>query len=154
NKTVRARIIPERLARPEPSSADQLPAVAGVFLVLVGLVLLVACVNVINLILVRATVRQREIAVRAALGAGRARLVRQMLTESLILAVLGGVAGAIVGRSVASLVAAIRLPGDLPFHFDPGFDWRVFVYIGAVALVAGLAVGLLPALRSSRTDLN
>ena len=151
---MRARIIPERLARPEANSADQTPVVAGVFLVLVGLVLLVACVNVINLIMVRATVRQREIAVRAALGAARLRLVRQMLTESVILALLGGAAGAVVGRISASLIGGIRLPGDLPFRFDLHFDWRVFGYIAAIALASGIGVGLLPALRASRADLN
>jgi len=154
NKTVRARVIPERRARPEANGADQTPAIAGIFLLLVGLVLLVACVNVINLIMVRATTRQREIAVRAALGAGRRRLVRQMLTESLILAAGGAVAGAVVGRGVAGLIGAIHLPGDLPFRFDLHFDWRVFGYIAAVALAAGVGVGLLPALRASRTDLN
>jgi predicted permease len=154
NKTVRARVIPERLARPEANSADQTPVVASVFLVLVGLVLLVACVNVINLIMVRATVRQREIAVRAALGAARLRLIRQMLTESVILALLGGVAGAIVGRISAFLIGRIQLPGDLPFRFDLQFDWRVFGYIAAVALASGIGVGLLPALRASRADLN
>jgi predicted permease len=154
NKTVRARVIPERLARPEANSADQTPVVASVFLVLVGLVLLVACVNVINLIMVRATVRQREIAVRAALGAARLRLIRQMLTESVILALLGGVAGAAVGRISAFLIGRIQLPGDLPFRFDLQFDWRVFGYIAAVALASGLGVGLLPALRASRADLN
>jgi predicted permease len=154
NKTVHARIIPERLARPEANSADQTPVVAGVFLVLVGLVLLVACVNVINLIMVRATVRQREIAVRAALGAARVRLIRQMLTESVILALLGGLAGAVVGRVCASLIGSIKLPGDLPFRFDLAFDWRVFGYIASVALASGIGVGLLPALRASRADLN
>jgi putative ABC transport system permease protein len=154
NRTVHARIIPERLARPEANSADQTPVVAGVFLVLVGLVLLVACVNVINLIMVRATVRQREIAVRAALGAARLRLVRQMLTESVMLALLGGLAGAVVGRVCASLIGGIQLPGDLPFRFDLSFDWRVFGYIAAVALASGIGVGLLPALRASRADLN
>jgi putative ABC transport system permease protein len=154
NKSVRARIIPERLARPEANSADQTPVVASVFLVLVGLVLLVACVNVINLIMIRATVRQREIAVRAALGAARLRLIRQMLTESVILALLGGLAGAAIGRACASLIGGIKLPGDLPFRFDLQFDWRVFGYIAAVALASGVGVGLLPALRASRADLN
>ncbi|HVD92521.1 MAG TPA: ABC transporter permease [Vicinamibacterales bacterium] len=154
NKTVRARVIPERLARPEANSADQTPVVAGIFLVLVGLVLLVACVNVINLIMVRATTRQREIAMRAALGASRLRLIRQMLTESVILAALGGIAGALVGLVCASLIGAIQLPGDLPFRFDLRFDWRVFGYIAGIALTAGVGVGLLPALRASRADLN
>ena len=154
NTTVRVRMIQERLARPEPNSADSNPYVAGVFLLLVGLVLLVACVNVVNLLLVRATTRHRELAMRAALGAGRTRLVRQLLTESLLLAVGGGVAGAIVGRWVSSLLANIKLPADLPIRFDLSFDWRVFAYIAVVALGTGLVVGLLPALRASRADLN
>jgi len=111
-------------------------------------------VNVINLIMVRATTRQREIAMRAALGASRLRLIRQMLTESVILAALGGIAGALVGLVCASLIGAIQLPGDLPFRFDLRFDWRVFGYIAGIALTAGVGVGLLPALRASRADLN
>jgi predicted permease len=154
NKTVTARVIPERLARPEANSADKTPAVAATFLVLVGLVLLVACVNVINLILVRATVRHREIAVRAALGASRRRLMQQMLTESLILAAFGGLAGALMGQAVATLIAKMPFPVDLPVRMDLSFDWTVFGYIAVIALAAGICVGLLPALRSSRTDLN
>jgi putative ABC transport system permease protein len=154
NKTVRARLIPERLARPEANGAGKIPLVAAVFVTLVGLVLMVACVNVINLILVRSTTRQRELAVRAALGAGRRRLVRQLLTESVLLAAGGGLAGAALGRWCAALLASIRLPGDLPFRFDLSFDWRVFAYIAAIALTVGIAVGLLPALRASRADLN
>jgi predicted permease len=154
NKTVRARVIPERRARPEANNADATPVVAAIFLVLVGLVLLVACVNVVNLVMVRATVRQREMAVRAALGAKRGRLIRQLMTESLLLAMLGGVAGAIVGRWSTALLSRIQLPGDLPIVFDLSFDWRVFGYIAAVALIAGLAVGVFPALKASRTELN
>jgi predicted permease len=154
NKTVRARLVPERLARPEPHSADSNPFVAGVFMLLVGLVLLVASVNVVNLLMVRATIRQRELAVRAALGAGRMRLVRQLLTESLVLAIAGGATGAGIGRWVSSLLSRITLPADLPIRFDLPFDWRVFSYIAAVALGTGIVVGLVPALRASRTDLN
>jgi macrolide transport system ATP-binding/permease protein len=154
NKTVKARVIPERLARPEANSVNQIPIVAATFLVLVGLVLLVACVNVINLILVRASVRHRETAVRAALGASRRRLVQQMLTESVILAALGGLAGAAVGKLSATLLGRISFPVDIPVRFDLAFDWRVFAYIAAIALAAGIGVGLLPALRASRTDLN
>lgn len=154
NKTVRARLIPEHLARPEPNSADSSPFVAGVFMLLVGLVLLVACVNVVNLMMVRATVRQRELAVRAALGAGRKRLVRQLLTESLLLAAAGGLAGAAIGAWISRLLSRITLPADIPIRFDLGFDWRVFAYVAVVALGTGVIVGLIPALRASRTDLN
>ncbi|HEX6973652.1 MAG TPA: ABC transporter permease [Vicinamibacterales bacterium] len=154
NKTVRARVIPEHLARPEPNAADSNPFVAGVFMLLVALVLLVACVNVVNLMLVRATVRQRELAMRAALGAGRWRLVRQLLTESLLLSAAGGLLGAGIGWWVSGMLSRITLPMDLPIRFDLPFDWRVFGYVAAVAVGTGLVVGLLPALRTSRADLN
>lgn len=154
NKTVRARVIPERLARPEPNSADSNPFVAGVFLLLVGLVLLVACVNVVNLLMVRASVRHRELAVRAALGAGRRRLMRQLLTESVLLAGAGGMAGAALGRWVSGLLMRIPFPADIPVRIELGFDWRVFGYIAAVALGTGIVAGLIPAIRASRTDVN
>jgi predicted permease len=154
NRTVRVRLVPEHLARPEPGAADQNPYVAGVFLMLVGLVLLVACVNVVNLLMVRAASRHRELAVRAALGAGRRRLVRQLLTESLLLSAIGGLLGGAIGRWLSGMIARIPFPADLPIRFDLAFDWRVFAYIAAIALGAGLLVGLVPALRASRTNLN
>jgi predicted permease len=154
NKTVRMRLVPEYFARPEANNADASPFVAGVFLLLVGLVLLAACVNVVNLLLVRATARRRELAVRAALGAGRVRLVRQLLTESLLLSALGGLTGAAIGRWASSALSRMPFPADIPIRFDLTFDWRVFAYIATIALGAGIIVGLLPAVRASRADLN
>ena len=154
DKGIRMHVIPEPLARPSAQNGAQLPVIATVFLALVGLVLLVACVNVVNLLLARASVRYKEIAIRAALGARRSRLVRQMLTESLLLALLGGVAGAAVGAWTSRMLAAIPLPGDIPLRMDFTMDWRVFAYSAAAALIAGLISGLLPALRASRADVQ
>jgi len=154
NKTNKIFVIPETFARPEAQSGNQVPLIAAIFMGLSALVLLVACVNVANLLLARATVRNKEFAVRAALGAGRIRLVRQLLTESILLAVLGGLSGAMVGLWASNLLGSIRLPGDLPIRFDFHFDWRVFAFTFAFAMLAGLVVGLVPALRASRADIN
>jgi putative ABC transport system permease protein len=148
------RVIPERLARPEPSVADSITLVATVFMFLVGLVLLVACVNVANLLLAKAAEREREIAIRAAMGAGRVRLIRQLLTESVLLAVAGGAAGAIMGMWVCHYADRLRPVGDFPVRFGFVFDWRVFSYVAAVALAAGILAGLVPALRVPRINLT
>jgi putative ABC transport system permease protein len=154
DKDLRAHVFPEPLARPEPDSAQQNPIVAAIFLALVSLVLLLACVNVANILLVRATSRQKELAIRCTLGAGRTRLLRQLLTESVILALLGGAAGALIGRWCSHLLGSIRFAADLPIRFDFSFDWRVFAYVAAIALFAGIAVGLVPALRASKANPN
>jgi len=154
NKGNRMHVIPENLARPDANSSGQVPLVASVFLALVGLVLLVACLNVVNLLLSRASVRSKEYAIRAAMGAARVRLVRQMLTESVLLGVLGGGLGAVAGWWASQMLAGIQLPGDLPFHFDFGMDWRVFGYSLGIALVAGLISGLIPALRGSMANVH
>jgi predicted permease len=148
------RIFPEKIARPDPGSADSLPAIATIFLALVGLVLMVACINVANLLLARSAARQKEIAVRASMGATRMRLIRQMLTESVILAVAGGAAGAILGMWVCRALEQLRPIGDFPIRFGFTFDWRVFGYVASVACASGILAGLAPALRTSRTDLN
>src|SRR5262249_20195660 len=148
------RVFPERIARPEPSAAQMLPLVASVFLVMVGLVLMVACINVANLLLARSAARQKEIAVRASMGATRFRLIRQMLTESILLAIAGGGAGAVLGMWVCKALEQLRPLGDFPLRFGFTFDWRVFGYVAGVASVSGILAGLAPALRTSRTNLN
>lgn len=149
-----ARVIPERLARPEPTVENYMPMVTTIFLVMVGLVLLVACFNVANLLLARAAAREREIAVRAALGASRVRLIRQMLTESILLAIAGAGGGALVGNWVIRGLEKLRPLGDFALNLAFTFDWRVFSYVAGIALASGILAGLAPALRISRTNLN
>ncbi|MGA7785570.1 MAG: ABC transporter permease [Candidatus Acidiferrales bacterium] len=154
NKDITVDVIPERLARPEAGSSTAMPLVVTVFLAMAGLVLLVTCVNVANLLLVRGAGRAKELAIRASMGAGRMRLVRQLLTESVLLAAIGGLAGAALGSWLSTLASTLRLPGDVPLHIDFSFDWRVFAVIGGIVAFSGILAGLGPAIRASRTDLN
>jgi predicted permease len=154
DKGVTFRVFPEKLARPEPDPDNTLPAVALAFTALAALVLLVACFNIANVLLVRATVRQREMGIRAALGAGRFRLIRQHLTESLLLALLGGVAGLFLGTWASGLLSALRFGTDLPINFDFQPDARVYFFALAAVFVTGLVVGIFPALRVARSDVN
>ncbi|HLY61886.1 MAG TPA: ABC transporter permease [Terriglobia bacterium] len=148
------RVIPERLARPEPAVENSMPFVATIFLMMVGMVLLVACFNVANLLLARAAAREKEIAVRSAMGASRMRLIRQMLTESIMLAILGTTGGALVGNWAIHGLDRLRPLGDFALRLAFSFDWRVFGYVSAIALTSGIVAGLAPALRVSRTNLN
>jgi predicted permease len=154
DKGLTIHLYPERLARPQPSPGNQVLIIGLVFTVLAGLVLLLACSNVTNIVLARAAAREREMAVRASLGAGRVRLIRQLLTESVLLALLGGAVGLIFGIWGSRMISSIRMAAPVPISLDFGFDWRVFTYGLLAALVAGLVAGMMPAWRASRTDLN
>jgi predicted permease len=123
----------------------------------VGLVLLIACANVANLLLVRASGRKREWAIRSALGASRGRIIRQLLTESVLLAVAGAALGLILGFAGVRALLAVS-PAGLPRLGENGsavaMDWRVLAFTLAVALLTGILFGLFPAFAASRTDLN
>ena len=123
----------------------------------VGFVLLIACANVANLLLVRATGRKREFAIRAAMGAGRLRIVGQLLTESVLLSLTGGILGLILGFVGVRALLAIS-PGDIPRIGENGagigIDWRVLLFTLGVSVLTGILFGLFPAVGASRPDLN
>jgi putative ABC transport system permease protein len=144
----------------EPLRDAMVSNVRSSLLVLVGavsFVLLIACANVANLLLVRATGRRREIAIRAAIGAGRGRIVRQLLTESVVLSIIGGALGLVLGTIGIRALLAVNTAGLPRIGQDGalvGLDWRVLAFTIGVSLGTGIVFGLIPALQGSRADLG
>src|SRR5712692_2284647 len=132
----------------------QFSLAGGILMGVVGLVLLIACVNLANLLLAQAAKREKELSIRAALGAGRARLVRQLLTESTLLSLLGGAAGLLVAFWGRKLLWSFRPPFLPDGSIDLSFDGRVLGFTFLVSILTGLIFGIIPALKASSTDLN
>jgi predicted permease len=145
---------PEPSVRINPGNPRTMYVMAGLFLSLAVMVLLLACVNVANLVLVRATVRQREMAIRSALGAARSRLFAQTITESVLLALMGGAAGVLLGMWASNALSHLNLHAPIPIALAFSFDWRIFLYSLLIASLAGLVVGMVPALRIARANVS
>ncbi|HEX2224945.1 MAG TPA: ADOP family duplicated permease, partial [Thermoanaerobaculia bacterium] len=144
--------LPVEEAGIHPAIRETLNTLSIFLTLIVGAVLLLACFNVANLLLARATGRQREVGVRVALGATRRGLIRQLLVESLLLSLVGGAAGLLLATWLVSLLGRIRLPDQMPIVLEVAMDWRVLAFSLGLAVFTGLLFGLAPALEATRPD--
>ena len=151
NKDRQARVASN--VRIHPQVDEDIAPGAALIMAVVGLVLLVACANVANMLLARAASRRREIGIRLAVGIARGRLIRQLLTESVLLASLGGAAGLVLAYWFNQFLLSLQPPLGILLTFDLSFDSRVLLFTLAVSIVTGLLFGLAPALQASRLDL-
>jgi predicted permease len=153
NEDIGVALVPASGVRLHPYLDQTITPIAAMLVGVVGIVLLIACANVANMLLARATNRQREIAVRLAIGASRARLIRQLLVESLLLSGIGGCFGLLLSIWSTRLLEAFRPPVPISITVDLGIDIRVLLFTALASIVTGLIFGLVPALQASRTDL-
>jgi macrolide transport system ATP-binding/permease protein len=137
-----------------PSADPQILPIAQILMAVVGLVLLVACANVASMLLARASARQKEIGIRLAIGASRGRLVRQLVTESLLLVVAGAAAGLLLAWWITSIVGSLSLPFPIPLVFNLRIDGRVLTFTLLATSLAALLAGVVPALQASKPNLT
>ncbi len=150
------RDLPELLLQEGGSGIDSLRRQYSeplrILIAMVGLILTIACANIASLLLSRASARRREIAVRLSLGAGRWRIVRQLLTESLLLSLAGGALAFLVAIPGIRLIESLLTRGNRNLNLHVSLDWRIFVFTLALAFAAGIAFGLAPALQATKVD--
>jgi predicted permease len=145
-------LLPTEEVAIHPIVDTALYSVAGLLMTVVGLVLLIACTNLAGLLLARASDRKKEIAIRLALGARRSQLVRQFLTETTLLGLIGGAAGLLVAHWLLRVLVGFQPPVPVPINLDAGLDQTVLLFTLAIALFAGFFFGLLPALQATKPD--
>jgi predicted permease len=148
------RLTLEDGSRGQNPNADGLTKPVAVLMGLAGFVLLLACANLANLLLARAGARQREMSVRLALGAGRGRILRQMMTESLLLSVTGGVAGLLLAWTVRNSIPRLLSHGLNPPAFTARFNWPIFAFAAGISVLTGLIFGLAPAWQATRVQVS
>ncbi|HKQ74679.1 MAG TPA: ABC transporter permease [Blastocatellia bacterium] len=151
NEGMGIRVVPPGLVLPQIRNA--MLSISAVLMGLVALVLLIACTNLANLLLARATERGKEIAIRLSIGASRARIVRQLLTESVMLAVAGGAIGLAMAQWIIDSILKLKPPIDIPLTLEIHVDWRVLVFSMIISVITGALFGLVPALQATKPDL-
>jgi predicted permease len=151
NEGLKIELVPPGLILPQIRNG--MLSVSAALTGLVALVLLIACVNLANLLLARATERGKEVAIRLSIGASRARIIRQLLTESVMLAVAGGLIGVALAQWIIDLILALKPPIGIPFTLELLLDWRVLIFSMIVSVITGVLFGLIPALQTTKPDL-
>jgi predicted permease len=147
-------LYPAQRARFWPDYRDSVTRFLSLLAAGVGLILLIACLNLANLLLARTSQRLREIAIRLAIGCGRGRLIRQFLTESVVLSLLGGAAGLLVAQWTVTYLASFHRPFKIPLSFDAGIDYRVMAFAISLSVATGILFGLIPAIQASRVNVT
>jgi predicted permease len=150
DKTRRVTLLEGGAVLPVPRAIK--PVLMGFYSLLIGLIMTIACMNLANMLLSRAAARRKELAIRIAVGASRFRLIRQMLSEGMLLSLLAGVAGLALAYWFGRLSSQMKLPVAVPVEFNYAMDWRALVFTFALAIVCGLGFSLAPALQSTKAD--